>query len=128
MWRQKTCPVLCRQIAEFVDKPKIGKQLVEYVKQHFNESNFCLTELAEQFHFNENYLSRLFKIETGQTFTEFLCDYRIQYAKQLLSHNEMRIDDISVMVGFASRRSLNRVFRKVTGVSPSMYRVLHKKE
>lgn len=100
-------------------------RMEQFVRDHYQDDSLCLTTLSDAFHFSENHLSHLFKLETGQTFTDFLSDCRIRRAKTLLLNMELRVDDIAAMVGLPNRRTFNRVFKKVAGVSPSMYRVLN---
>ena len=103
-----------------------GMEMIEYIEENFQNPNLNLQTMADDFHMNSNYLSRVFKSETGNTFTDYLCTIRINKAKQLIIDTESLIDDISEQVGICSRRTFNRLFKKIVGVSPAMYRILNR--
>jgi two-component system response regulator YesN len=68
------------------------------------------------------YLCRYFHKVTGQTITEYLKRYRIDKAKQLLAQNEKSITWIAYEVGFESHSYFDRIFRKVTKLTPQEFR------
>lgn len=81
-----------------------------------------LQELAEQYHFSLNYLSRLIKESTGKTFKELASYYWIEHTKSLLLCTSMGIDDISNLMGFSSRANFERRFKSLLMVSPAQFR------
>ena len=81
-----------------------------------------LTKIAQAMHVSVFYFCKLFKKATGLTFTEYLGRVRVEKAKQLLLNPHLRISEIAYDVGFQSLTHFNRVFRQVTGKSPSAYR------
>jgi AraC-like DNA-binding protein len=74
-------------------------------------------------HVSTFYFCKLFKKATGLTFTEYLGRVRIEKAKALLLNPHLRISEIAYDVGFQSLTHFNRVFRQVTGRSPTAFRV-----
>jgi AraC-like DNA-binding protein len=68
------------------------------------------------------YFCKLFKKATGLTFTDYVSRVRIEKAKNLLLNPNLRVSEIAYEVGFQSLTHFNRVFRKLTGQSPSHYR------
>jgi YesN/AraC family two-component response regulator len=81
-----------------------------------------LQRVARHLGLNEAYLSSLFKQQTGQTFTEFVNLLRIEKSKELLRHSSASILDISLEVGFSNQNYFNRVFKKLTGITPGEFR------
>lgn len=81
-----------------------------------------LQELAEQYHFSLNYLSRLIKESTGKTFKELASYYWLEHTKSLLLCTSMGIDDISNLMGFSSRANFERRFKALLMVSPAQFR------
>ena len=65
---------------------------------------------------------RQFKKATGLTFTDYLGRVRVEKAKSLLLNPNLRISEIAYAVGFQSLRHFNRVFRELTGQSPTDFR------
>ena len=65
---------------------------------------------------------RYFKENTGKTFKEYVLDMRIGYACKLLNSSMMNISQISATCGFESPVHFNRIFKRVTGMTPTFYR------
>lgn len=81
-----------------------------------------LKNMAARFHIDNSYLSTLFREETGKTFTAYLTDIRLQHACEYLRTTSLSNGKIAQLCGFTSDTYLKRVFRKVLGITPSVYR------
>lgn len=92
-----------------------------YILEFYNK-DLKLTQLANLYFLNPDYLCRLFRKETGLSFSEYVNRTRIERAKELLELTSKEILDISTEVGFANVTYFNRIFKKITGVSPREYR------
>ena len=68
------------------------------------------------------YSCKTFKKATGLTFTEYRGRVRIEKAKALVLNHHLRISDIAHEVGFQSLTHFNRIFRQITGESPTAFR------
>ncbi|MFA7559918.1 MAG: helix-turn-helix domain-containing protein [Sphaerochaeta sp.] len=79
-------------------------------------------QLAEAVHVSEDYLTRIFNKEIGISPWEYLNNHRIYLAKNLLKHSTRTIADIASECGYQDQAYFTRVFRKVTGKSPTMVR------
>lgn len=97
------------------------REIQLYIRQHYAE-NLSLQLLAGQFYFHPNYLSKLFKLKTGQTFVEYLTQVRIEKAKELLLNTDCKVIDICAMIGYDNPRYFCRLFKKYTGMVPGEYR------
>ena len=73
-------------------------------------------------HVSTFYFCKIFKKVTGMTFTEYLGRVRVEKAKNLLLNPHLRISEIAYAVGFQSLTHFNRVFRELTGQSPTDFR------
>lgn len=93
----------------------------KYVDKHYDE-DMSIKELAYRVGINSNYLSTLFKKETGKTFTKYLTDLRIDNAKRLLADTSANVAQISRSVGYQDPGYFYRVFKKETGQTPLNYR------
>lgn len=91
------------------------------IKSHLTE-DISLDWLAERVYMSSNYLSVLFKKETGENFNEFLTRERMMLARTLLSKEDKKINEISVLVGYQNYRSFNRAFKNYFGFTPSEFR------
>ncbi|WP_158289635.1 AraC family transcriptional regulator [Paenibacillus flagellatus] len=101
--------------------PHQWAELLHYVHLNYHEQ-LSLTGLAERFHWNATYISRLFKRHVGQTFIHYLYALRVQRAASLLATTDMEVVDIAVEVGFDHVKALRRAFLKLTGKTPTQYR------
>src|SRR5690606_24735368 len=102
-------------------KNKVISDILEYIKNHFSE-DITLYTAAEYVHMNHIYVSRLFKKELGETFLETLTKFRLKKACELLSNFELKIYEISLMVGIFDPGYFSQVFKKYYGITPSEYR------
>ena len=79
--------------------------------------------LAERLGMNSSYISRLFKIETGQTLTEYLIGIRMNHAKKLLVEQpELKNYEIAEKVGYGDPVHFNKLFKKTVGMTPKDYK------
>lgn len=101
-------------------------QSVQYINTHFNEK-ITLEEMARRVYFSPAYFSRVFKNETGETFSAYLTRIRINRSKYLLRRRDLRLADIALMVGFEDQSYFTKVFKKSEGTTPLRYRETHSK-
>ncbi len=94
---------------------------IDYIHENYRE-NLSRDGLAAAADFDTDYLSRLFKIYTGEKIGDYINNLRIEDACTLLVQTDKSIIDISMEVGFESLRTFNRVFTKFTGSTPSQFR------
>lgn len=95
--------------------------LLDYIEEHYADP-LTLTEMAKHFHFNPTYLSAYFKTHHKEGFSEYLNRVRIKKSMELLTLSKISISDISAMVGYSDHSYFCKVFKKITGMSPSIYR------
>lgn len=92
-----------------------------YIRDHFNE-RITLDEVAQAVHLSASYFSRLFRSETGQTFSEYLLSVRIERAKNLLRRKDCSMTEIAERIGFFDQSHFIKTFKRATGVTPGLYR------
>lgn len=92
----------------------------EYVHQNYNKE-LDLERLAAYLNFNPSYLSSLFKKKTGYNFSKYVTQIRIENAKRLLESNEFKVFEIAEQVGYLDTKYFAKMFKHVTGMTPSEY-------
>ena len=97
------------------------EQIHRYIKQSYHE-NITLTALAEQYHMDASYLSRIFSQKYGETIIAFLTRIRMEKAAELMKDQDKKLETISFLVGYDDYNYFSRVFRKKMGCSPREYR------
>ena len=92
------------------------------IEEHYADPDFSMSHLAQRLHLSENYISTLYKKETGCTISASIDAVRMEHAKALLRDPRNRISDVSRMVGIENTDYFSRRFRLYTGQTPSAYR------
>jgi len=93
----------------------------KYIEEHADEE-LSLTKVAKIVNMNANYLSENFKQVTGTNFVEYVARARFANACDLLRNPNLRISDIAFAAGFQSLSQFNRVFKRLSGQSPTQFR------
>jgi AraC-like DNA-binding protein len=95
-------------------------------RQAFLRSDLTLPMLAEAVHCSVNHLSQVINSGFGMSFFDYLNQYRVEYAKELLSRRDGRaILNIAFTVGFNSNSAFYAAFKKRVGQTPAQYRRAH---
>jgi two-component system, response regulator YesN len=102
----------------------IFEKVQKYISNHLSEP-LKLLDIANLFHYNAAYLGRLIKERTGLYFNDYLLKLRVIKAQSLLVNTNHLINKISIDVGFRDPEHFTKRFKKITGLSPSMYRDKH---
>lgn len=98
----------------------------QYIQQHYHQE-ITLQSISRLVHLSKNYFANLFRKEVGESFLEYLTRIRIEKAKTLLT-GELKAGDVGSLVGIQDPKYFSKVFKKITGLSPSEYRALARKE
>jgi two-component system response regulator YesN len=100
---------------------KVITQAKQYVMINAGK-DISLHEVAEHVYLNPVYLSRLFKMETGKSFSDYVTGIRMNQAALLLRNTNMKIYEICEQAGYKDVRHFYKLFKKYSGCSPSEYR------
>ncbi len=92
-----------------------------YIRSHLDE-NLTRESLAAMVYLTPDYLSHLFKRETGFSLTNYIIYERIEEAKRLLAGTSQNISDIATRCGFQNISYFSKQFRRFTGVTPREFR------
>ena len=102
-------------------KPDTMRQILDYIHEHYREP-LALESIAGMFHFNPSYLSRSFKTEVGENFSDYVVRLRMEQAVRLMRNPNLRTYEIAEMVGYENTNYFSKSFRKLMRESPSEYR------
>ena len=91
-----------------------------YLQQHL--SSVGLQDLAAQFHFQQDYFTRLIRERTGYTYSQLLQQLRLSQAKELLRTTRLPVWQVSERVGYQNKGYFYRLFEANTGLTPAQYR------
>lgn len=109
--------------ADAASDPKLQyvKKVIRYVQVKYPE-DISVEDIAFACGLNRSYLTRLFKEATGYTPQQYLINYRIKKAKELLIESNETVQYIACLVGYTDTFTFSKAFRKTVGQSPSEYR------
>ncbi len=115
--------VLCSLSAEsnHADTPESVQKAVHYLHANY-ASSIEIAELAKVNNLSPSRFQHVFKTHMGTSPHQYLLSLRIEHAKELLSTDNLSVAAISTMVGFEDAFYFSRIFKKITGVSPSVFR------
>lgn len=91
-----------------------------YIVKHIYEK-ISLADLTELVDFTPNYLSKLFKKETGLSISEFIHKTKVEEAKKLISFSSYSLSDICTLLNFTDQSYFAKIFKKYTGVTPKKF-------
>lgn len=94
----------------------------DYIGKNYMNDSLSIKEISSHIHLSSSYLCTIFKSETGHTLNQYITEFRMEKAKQLLADPRNRILDISAKVGYVDGGYFGKSFKKVVGLSPSEYR------
>lgn len=94
----------------------------DYISKNYMNESLSVKDISAHVFLSASYVCTFFKNETSQTLNQYLTEYRMEKAKQLLSDARYKIADISSRVGYSDGNYFGKSFKKYTGLSPSEYR------
>lgn len=109
------------------EKELLKEKIIKHMEQHrpYLEPELSLDELAAQLQMKPRALSQVINESIGQTFFDFINQYRINEAKKMLdklADPKITVQEVLYAVGFNSKSSFNTIFKKQTGFTPSEFK------
>jgi len=119
-----------KAFSEVISYVKVNQQIeairaIRLARNYIDENflkQLTLESVSDYVHLSVYYFSHMFKKEVGMTFVEYLTEKRINKAQQLLLTTDMSISDISREIGYWDSNYFGKVFKSITGTTPSQYR------
>jgi AraC-like DNA-binding protein len=110
-----------------LDKEDLKEKLIRYMEkeQSFLDPNFRITTLCSKLYTNRTYLSNLINTEFEMSFSDFINQYRVKFAKEMMAekmNSNYSLNHFSEEAGFGSVSSFNRAFKQFEGVTAGEYR------
>ena len=90
--------------------------------ENFHDLNLSVSAVADRFHLNSLYFSRLWTKYTGVYISDYITEKRMERAKQLLLQTDMTVSSIAQKVGYYSDVVFIRNFKKNVGMTPGKFR------
>jgi two-component system response regulator YesN len=123
-WLQTYCAQASRFILEQRDSySKVQAQKAEaFIMEHYMDVNISLNAVCKHLNMSTSYFSSLFKNYTGETLVSYLTRVRVEKAKELLKHTDLKSYAVADRVGYADPYYFSSIFKKATGMTATEYR------
>ena len=112
-------------LVKMIDGVRHHYDYVEFIKEYIAVNymhEVLLSDLASVAHISRSHLSTLFRKEVGCTFPQYLSQFRISKAKDIMKISNMKLNEVADMAGYKDYAHFSKVFKKITGVPPERYR------
>jgi Response regulator containing CheY-like receiver domain and AraC-type DNA-binding domain len=121
------CRFILKDIMEFVSQCREAseKNVIRKAKDFINENynrDISLEDVGDFIFLSPVYLSRLFKMQTGENFVDYLTGVRMEKAMELLEDPRYKAYEVSSMVGYKGTKYFFKLFKEYTGYTPTEYR------
>lgn len=100
-------------------------EALRYIESNYM-TNLSIEEIARHCGLDRTYFSKLFKKSVGSSPQQFLINYRMAKAAEMLKLTDQPVKDIGTMVGYPNQLHFSRAFKSVYGVSPLQWRKMHR--
>lgn len=102
----------------------VVERVMEFIRVHIAE-DLSREDIANHVYLNPDYLTRIFKKETGMAVSDYLFQERLKLAQELLAKTDMPISSIASHIGYVNFSHFSRMFKKHTLMNPNEYRQQH---
>ena len=109
-------------LPEMSEKKLHWLQLLKEVMQQPNSQKYTVKDLCEKLNYSRMQLNRLFNEHLNTSPHQYLLDFKLSYAQNLLRNSELKLADIAVAVGYTTLSQFNSNFKKKFGLTPKEYR------
>lgn len=111
--------MLCAFFARTAEPSDPIPEIKRYLQENFSDPSLCLSKLSDRYNISESYLSHLFKDRTGQNFSVYLEQLRLNEAARRLADKNCNLSTLYVELGYTNPTTLRRAFKKYYGMNPS---------
>ena len=101
------------------------ERALRYIEENYADPGICADRIGDALGLSASYVSRLLRQNTGMGVVDYIHAARLKKAKELLASTDLSVDDIAMRVGFSSRWTLTRSFKRYEETTPGAYREQH---
>jgi len=114
---------MMKKISHGYQTPNVGiaEKCMQFIQEHFAE-RIDMSKLADELFVSTSYLNRVFKRRFNTTPIQYLNQYRIEVAREILVQTDSKIAAVTHYAGFEDSKHFAKLFKKTTGFTPAAYR------
>ncbi|QAY65788.1 response regulator [Paenibacillus protaetiae] len=101
--------------------PSVVEQAKAYIQEHLAEV-ISREDIANHVYLNPDYLTRIFKRDTGLSISDYLLQQRLHIAAELLANTDLSVSSVAIRIGYANFSHFSRMFKKYRGMNPMEFR------
>lgn len=101
---------------------KLYMQITNYIEQNYMDCDLNLKKCSQSLFLSPGYISMILKKNTNKTFVDYLNEFRINRACEILKRRDSKIYEVAQEVGFSHKTYFSSVFKKLTGLTPRQYK------
>jgi YesN/AraC family two-component response regulator len=120
--------IFCVDVCKYIEtiktdtKNKLFNDVKKYIDDHCCDLDFSIQAAAEKFEMSQSNLGQYFKSRTGINISQYIWNYHVEKAKDLLNQTDKPIKDIIMEIGHCDASNFIRKFKKHVGMTPGKYR------
>ena len=107
-----------------VKHSEVIRNIVKYIQSNYMKK-ISLNDISDSVNFSVSYICKIFKDEMNASIASYINKIRVDNAKLLLLKNDIPLIDVSYLCGFDDQSYFSKVFKKLTGATPGLYREKH---
>ncbi len=98
------------------------QNIMRFIEENYYIPEISISMVCKEVHLSPSYLSSIFKKETGTTFIQFVTDYRLDKAKEMLKYTSLKTYEIAEKAGYLDPQYFSTLFKKQFNQTPSEYK------
>ncbi|RXZ76584.1 response regulator [Paenibacillaceae bacterium] len=121
LWVRKALEQTIKCCCAVDDTQTVMDKIKQFVKQHLDQA-ISRDDIARHVNLHPDYLSRLFKKETGKSLVEYIVEEKMAIAKELLLTTDRSVSDIAMCVGYSNFSYFSKIFKHEMQMNPNQFR------
>ncbi len=102
---------------------QVRENIESFIREYY-DTELSMQDVARAMNYSDAYFCKLFKQCFQVNFSVYLNEYRISRAKEMLQATRLNVREVSVACGYSDSNYFTRVFKRITGMTPTEYRAI----
>ncbi|WP_248930043.1 response regulator transcription factor [Paenibacillus hamazuiensis] len=125
-WVKRVVETAIDSIRSVEESHTVIDRVKRYIAEHI-EKDLSRDDIADYVFLSPDYLSRIFKKETGMSLSDYLIEEKFKFAQQILVQSDKPISEIAASIGYTNFSHFSKMFKRVTDMNPLEFRKKHRR-